>query len=104
MVKKVNVIDTSKLVNETDYNTKIKDGEDNIPSVSNLATTAALTAVKNKIPNVSNLVKKADYVAKISDIENKYFTTSDYNKFTNNILDARITKNSYLMNLICLDL
>ena len=94
MVKKVNVIDTSKLVNKTDYNTKIKDGEDNIPSVSNLATTAALTAVKNKIPNVSNLFKKADYVAKISDIENEYFTTSDYNKFTNNILDARITKNS----------
>ena len=94
MVKKVNVIDTSKIVNETDYNTKIKDGEDNIPSVSNLATTAALTAVKNKILNVSNLVKKAGYVAKISDIENKYFTTSDYNKFTNNILDARITKNS----------
>ena len=27
-------------------------------SISGLATTAALTAVENKIPNVSNLVKK----------------------------------------------
>ena len=34
--------------------------------------------------------KKADYDAKIKDIRNKYFTTSDYNKFTNNILDAKI--------------
>ena len=29
-----------------------------MPSVTNLATTAALNSVKNKIPNVSNLVKK----------------------------------------------
>ena len=27
-------------------------------SISNLATTSALTTVENKIPNVSNLVKK----------------------------------------------
>ena len=64
-----------------------------MPSITNLATAAALTTVKNKIPNVSDLVKKADYDAKISEIENKYFTTSDYNKFTsNNTLDAKITK------------
>ena len=29
---------------------------------------------------------------KISAIEKKYFTTSDYNKFTNNILSGKITK------------
>ena len=34
--------------------------------------------------------KKTDYDAKISDIEAKYFTTSDYNKFTNKILDKKI--------------
>ena len=38
-------------------------------SITNLATTAALTNVENKIPNVSDLVKKADYDAKISEIE-----------------------------------
>ena len=58
LVTKVNVIDTSKLVNKTDYNSKIKDTEGKIPSITNLATTAALTAVEYKIPNVSNLVKK----------------------------------------------
>ena len=29
-----------------------------IPSITKLATTAALTIVENKIPNISNLVKK----------------------------------------------
>ena len=49
------------VVKETEYNTKIKNIEDkipDIPSTTNLATTAALTAVENKIPNFSNLVKK----------------------------------------------
>ena len=53
------------------YNAKIKNTEDKIPdvtnlannttlnaNVTNLATTIVLTAVENKIPNVSNLVKK----------------------------------------------
>ena len=46
--------------------------------------------VEIKIPNVSGLVKKTDYVAEISGIQKKYFTTSDYNKFTKEILDAHI--------------
>ena len=57
-VKKVNAIDTSKLVNKTDYDAKIKDIEDKIPSIYNLTTTVALSAVENKIPKVSDLVKK----------------------------------------------
>ena len=57
-----------------------------------------------KNPNVSDLVEKADYDVEINlflqhnllfyllkDIKNKYFTISDYNKFTKNILDAKIT-------------
>ena len=64
LVKTVHVIDTSKLVNKTDYNTKIKDTEGKIPSITNLATTAALTAVEYKIPNVSNLVKKNQIMLK----------------------------------------
>ena len=66
--------------------------EGEIPSITNLATTAALTNFKNKIPNISDLVKKVDYNAKISEIENKYFNISDYNKFTSNTLDAKITQ------------
>ena len=53
-----------------------------IPRITDLATTDALTIVENKIPEVSNLVNKAD------------FTTSDYLKFTNNILDAKIIEKS----------
>ena len=34
-------------------------------------------------PNFSNLVKK-------SDIESKYFTTYNYNNFTNQIIDNKI--------------
>ena len=53
-----------------------------IPRITDLATTDALTIVENKIPEVSNLVNKAD------------FTTSDYLKFTNNILDVKIIEKS----------
>ena len=55
-----------------------------------MATTAALTPVENKIPFVSNLVNKTDYGAKISNIESKYFTATDYNKFNSQTLDAKI--------------
>ena len=44
---------------------------------------------ENKIPDTSGLVKKTDYDAKISDIEVKYFTISDYNKFTSKILETK---------------
>ena len=59
-----------------------------------LVTTTVLNTeigeVESKIPDVSGLVKKTDYDAKISDIEKKYFTTSDYKKLTKEILDAII--------------
>ena len=42
-------------------------------------------------------MKKADINAKILDNEWKYFTTSDYNKFTNDILDEKI-KNKEIVN------
>ena len=50
--------DTSELIIKTNYNVKITEIEGKIPSITALATTAALVAVENKIPNVSNLVKK----------------------------------------------
>ena len=75
---------------ETDYNAKIIEIEEKLPSVTALANTSALNAVKNKIPNVTDLAKKPNCEAKISDIETKYFTTSDYNKFTDKTLDVKI--------------
>ena len=64
-----------------------------IPLKNDLATTnTALTTVENKILNVNDLVKNADYDAKISEMEKKYFTTSEYNKFTSNTFDAKLTQ------------
>ena len=59
-------------------------------SVTDFATTVALNAVENKIPNIGNLVKKKHYDAKISDIESRCLTPSDYNKFTNEITNNKI--------------
>ena len=48
----------TKLVDKTDYNSKIKYIEDKQPSISNLATAAALSAVGNDVSNISDVVKK----------------------------------------------
>ena len=59
--------------------------------MANLATTAALIAVENKIPNVSTLAKNTDNNRKTNEIENKittdldhdkYITTQEFNKLT----------------------
>ena len=45
-----------------------------IPNITNLATTTALTAVENKIHSVSNLVKKFDYNAKLLKLKKNYWS------------------------------
>ena len=91
------ITDTSGIIKKTDYNAKIPEIEGKIPSISGLATNAALTAVENKITDVSNLVKKTDYDAEILYIKSKYFTSADYNKFTSEKLDLKI-KQKQLVN------
>ena len=59
-----------------------------IPLINNLAT------IENKILNVSDLVKNADCDAQISEMEKNIFTTSEYNKFTSNTFDAKLTQRS----------
>ena len=44
------------------------------------------------MPNVSDLVKKTDYKAKMLNVESKYFTASDYDKFISEILKTKIKK------------
>ena len=44
---------------------KINDIKNKIPYNTDLTTTTALTAVKNKIPNVSNLLKKMTIAQKL---------------------------------------
>ena len=62
---------TNGLVKKTDYNTKITEIENKISDISGLATKTALTTVENKIPSISGFVRKTDYNTKITDIENK---------------------------------
>ena len=83
--------DTSRLVKKQTILLKLlKEIESEIPSDRGLAKTSALTVVVNKIPNISNLVKKKDHDSKISDIESKYITATDYNKFTKDIVHSSI--------------
>ena len=48
-------------------------GPRSAPGTSNLATTSALTAAENEIPNVSSLVKKTEYDTKVNEIEIKNY-------------------------------
>ena len=50
--------DTSGLVKKTDYDAKISKIESEIPSISGSATSFALDAVQNKMPDISNLIRK----------------------------------------------
>ena len=50
--------DITNLATKTTLNTKTNDVKTEISSISGLAATSALTAIENKIPNVSNIVKK----------------------------------------------
>ena len=49
------------LLQKTDYDNQINKIESKIPSITGLATTAALSAIENKTPNASDLNKKTDY-------------------------------------------
>ena len=52
--------DITNLATNTTLNVKIIEVKKELPSITNLATTIALNAVENNIPSVSNLVKKTD--------------------------------------------
>ena len=54
----IEIPDTSGLAKKRDYNAKITEIENKIPSISGLATTYILNVVENKIPDVSTLTKK----------------------------------------------
>ena len=89
--------ETSGFVKKRDYNAKITEIEGNIPSISGLATNAALTTVANKIPNISSLVKKTDYDTKITENEkkltdhdhDKYISSPEFNNLAANVFNAR---------------
>ena len=95
---------TSNLVKKSDYNAKVSEIQDKIPSISGLGTTSALTAIENKIPNVSNLVKKTDHDTKVEEIEKKltdhkhdeYITTPEFNRLK--LTQADLVTKTYFHN------
>ena len=58
LVKKAITIDTNGLVTKRNHDNKIDKIKGKVPSITSLATAAALTVVENKKPNVTDLVKK----------------------------------------------
>ena len=94
-LSKLSDIVKNDVVKKDGYNAKMKNIEDKIRNITNLATNSAVTAVENKILSVSNLVKKTEYNTKINEIEkkttdhnhDKYFTTSEFNRFTAEMFD-----------------
>ena len=83
----------SGLATTTVLNTKTDEVENKIP-VTGLATTSLLNTkideVDDKISDVNKLVKEVYYNAKVTDIEGKYFTTAEYNKFASDILETNV--------------
>ena len=73
--------DITNLATNTTLNARINEVRIKLPNITNLATTSALTAVENKIPNVCNLLKKTGYSTKISKIENEFTTDYDHFKY-----------------------
>ena len=92
--------DVSGLVITTVLNAKIGEVENKIPDTGGLMTITVLDTktgdIYNKVPDVSGLINKIVHNAKTSDIEKKYFTTLNYNKFTTEILDAKIKEKRLL--------
>ena len=84
--------DISGLVKKADYKAKITEEEVNIYSISGLATTSVLNPVENNNLMLVIQSKKTDHDAEISGIKSKYFTTVDYNRFTNEKLDLKLKK------------
>ena len=70
----------TNLATKSTFHSKINEVKREILKITNLATTSALTAVENKIPSVSNLVKKTDYNTKINEIEKK-ITDHNHDKY-----------------------
>ena len=70
----------------TDLDDKINEVNNEIPNITNLTTTTALTAVEDKIRNVSNLVIKTYYNTKMSETtdcnNDKSVTIQEFNKLT----------------------
>ena len=96
--------DIMNLATNAFLNAKINDVKAEISNIVNLAMNTVLTAVEIIIPNVSNLVKKSDYNAKINEIENRIATDLGHDKHIttqkfNKLIKENFTARSKQVNL-----
>ena len=86
------------LLKKGEYNSKLKNIDDKIPSITNLATTTALiikiNKVKNKIPNITNLATTNALTA----VEIKILNVSNLVKKTDQNTKISVTGNEITVN------
>ena len=74
-LSKLSNVVKNDVVKKTEYNAKIKNIEDKIPDITNLATKTTLNAkineVKGEIPSITNLATTAALNAKINEVKGK---------------------------------
>ena len=85
------------MATNTTVHAKINEVKNEVPNITSLATTIALTSVENKTSNVSNLVKKKKtaYQINISQIKNKITTDHDHDKYITTEEFTKLTSNSF---------
>ena len=88
----------NNLATDVSLNAEINEVKSEMPNITNLATTTALTAVENEIPSVSTLVEKDDYNTKTSKIENK-ITDHDHDKYIATQEFNRLTSENFTSRL-----
>ena len=92
----------SNLATNTTLNAKINEVQNEIPSITNLATSASLNAkineVKKKIPSITNLATSAPLNAKTNEVKNKI--PSIINLATNTALTAVENEIRNVSNLV----
>ena len=87
---------------KSDHKVKISEIKSKIPTSSGLATSSALTAVKNKISDVNNLVKQTSIMQnllklkkKVTDHDHdKYITTSEFDILKAKSFAARLAQSN----------
>ena len=88
--------DITNLTATADLNAKINEIKSKRLRITSFATTTALIAAENKIPDVSTLIKKADYDTKVGEIVKKLghkldkcITPYIFNKLVSENFEAR---------------
>ena len=95
--------DISNLATKSNLNRKINEVKNKIPSITGLATTFALTAVENEIPSTNNLVKKTDYDTKVTEIGKK-LTDHNHDKYITTPEFNKLAANVFNARLVQADL